>query len=163
MRVSNSLYRKEAAVPFHLTASAGPLLGRKYSFDGHDFFLLDRSKTMHSQLGDKEKYVSRIQFLVEINPPRGRVVDMGNPSGTFVNNKRVNAAELHHLDEIKAGHTYLRLRFREPPPRCRDWRPNRPLPRPIPGARHAAHSGIDSKANWATGRWRDVSGGARGR
>lgn len=96
-------------MPFHLTASAGPLLGRKFTFDSHDFFLLERTKTMHSQLGDKEKYVSRIQFVVEINPPRGRVVDMGNPSGTFVNNKRVNAVELHHLDEIHAGHTYLRV------------------------------------------------------
>jgi eukaryotic-like serine/threonine-protein kinase len=96
-------------VLIHLYASAGPLLGRRYTFDGHGAFLLERSKTLHAQLGDKEKYVSHIQYLVECNAPCCRVLDLGNPSGTYVNGKRVATADLHHRDEIKAGHTYIRV------------------------------------------------------
>jgi serine/threonine-protein kinase len=100
---------EEAAVIVHLTATAGPLFGRMLAFDRHDVFLLDRGKTLSLAAPDREKYISRTQFLIEINPPRCRVVDMGNPSGTFVNGKRVSAAELRHLDEIKGGNTYMRV------------------------------------------------------
>jgi len=96
-------------VPICMHASAGPLLGRKFTFDGHDVLLLERTKAMSPHLAEKEKYVSRMQFLVEANPPHIRLVDLGNPSGTFVNGKRVTITDLHHHDEVKAGHTYLRV------------------------------------------------------
>jgi serine/threonine-protein kinase len=137
-------------VPIYLIASAGPLFGRKYSFDGHDTFLLERSKTLHTLLGDKEKYVCRIQFLIEFNPPQCRLLDLGNPSGTYVNGKRVTVADLHHHDEVKAGHTYLRVEvpgsvemprpFMLPPEgettesQVMRARPSRPLPE-VPGYR----------------------------
>jgi len=92
-----------------LVATAGPLNGRIFSFAEHNVFLLERSKTLNPQLGDKERFVSRIQFLVEANPPLARLVDMGNRSGTFVNGKHVAAAELAHFDEIKAGYTHFRV------------------------------------------------------
>jgi serine/threonine-protein kinase len=89
--------------------TAGPLNGRIIAFADHNVFLLERSKTVNLQLGDKERLVSRIQFLVETNPPRARLVDMGNPSGTLVNGKRVAAAELANFDEIRAGFTQFRV------------------------------------------------------
>jgi eukaryotic-like serine/threonine-protein kinase len=92
-----------------LVATAGPLNGRIFSFAEHNVFLLERTKTLNPQLGDKERFVSRIQCLVEVNPPLARLVDMGNPSGTFVNGKRIAAVELSHFDEIKAGYTHFRV------------------------------------------------------
>ncbi|HEV3145645.1 MAG TPA: protein kinase [Gemmataceae bacterium] len=92
-----------------LVATAGPLNGRVVPFTEHEVFLLERSKTLNPQIRDKERFVSRIQFLLEVNPPRARLVDMGNPSGTFVNGKRVNAVELAHFDEIKAGYAHFRM------------------------------------------------------
>ena len=92
-----------------LVATAGPLNGRIFPFAEHGVFLLERSKTVNPHVGDKERFISRIQFLVEVNPPRARVVDMGNPSGTTVNGKRVAAAELANFDEIRAGFTQFRV------------------------------------------------------
>jgi serine/threonine-protein kinase len=80
-----------------------------FQFPAHDIFVLERSKSLNAQLVSAERFVSRIQFVIEINPPRARLVDMGNPSGTFVNGKRVAAVELAHLDEIKAGFTQFRV------------------------------------------------------
>jgi serine/threonine-protein kinase len=98
-----------------LTVTAGPHLGLEFTFTGHDTFLVGRSKHAHFRLADKDKYFSRIHFLVEVNPPRCRLVDMGSRNGTHVNDQRVSAVELHDGDLIKAGHTFLRVGVQLPP------------------------------------------------
>lgn len=92
-----------------LTVVEGPHKGREFSFSGHDTFLVGRSKRTHFQLIAKDKYFSRIHFLVEVNPPRCRIVDMNSHNGTYVNDRRVKSAELRHGDRIKAGHTVLQV------------------------------------------------------
>lgn len=87
----------------------GPHKGQEFSFGQHDTFLVGRSRHAHFQLPAKDKYFSRIHFMVEVNPPQCRLVDMGSHNGTFVNGQRILSADLNHKDEIRAGHTVLQL------------------------------------------------------
>jgi serine/threonine-protein kinase len=90
-----------------LTVTQGPHKGRTFTLNGHDTFLVGRSKRAHFQLLAKDKYFSRIHFIVESNPPHCRLTDAGSHNGTFVNGQRVKSADLRDGDEIKAGHTVL--------------------------------------------------------
>jgi serine/threonine-protein kinase len=92
-----------------LTVTAGPHKGKKFTFGGHDTFLVGRSKHAHFRLSVKDRYFSRIHFMVEVNPPRCWLLDMGSRNGTHVNGRRVSKARLKPGDQIKAGRTTLRV------------------------------------------------------
>lgn len=92
-----------------LTVIAGPHEGLEFAFDRHDTFLVGRSQHAHFQLPMKDRYFSRLHFMVEVNPPQCRLIDMGSHNGTYVNSHRVLSVDLRHGDEIRAGHTVLRL------------------------------------------------------
>src|SRR5215472_14339760 len=94
----------------NLTVTSGPHTGKVFAFEEHDYFLVGRSKRAHFQLPAKDKYFSRIHFMVEMNPPVCRVMDMGSHNGTYLNGRKVEeAADIHDGDRIKAGHTILRV------------------------------------------------------
>src|ERR1022692_1021268 len=93
-----------------LTVVAGPHKGLEFSFDRHDTFLVGRSKHAPFQLLAKDKYFSRIHFMMEVNPPQCRLIDMGSHNGTYVNGEKVLAVDLKDGDEIRAGHTVLRVK-----------------------------------------------------
>src|SRR5713101_3310446 len=117
-----------------LRVIAGPHKGREFVFGGHDTFLVGRSKRAHFRLSTKDKYFSRIHFMVEVNPPYCRLMDMGSRNGTYVNDQKVSQADLKAGDRIKAGRTILQLimkrsrstsipvaaPFRAPPARATD-------------------------------------------
>jgi serine/threonine-protein kinase len=92
-----------------LTVTAGPHSGREFAFDGHDTFLVGRSKNAHFQLSYDDPYFSRQHFLIEVNPPRVRVYDLNSRNGISVNGEKTRTAELKHGDELKAGHTIFRV------------------------------------------------------
>src|SRR5437899_3669615 len=92
-----------------LTVIGGPHEGQTFSFSGHDTFLVGRSKRAHFRLPAKDRYFSRFHFLVEVNPPYCRLMDLGSRNGTYVNGEKVASADLKNGDEIKAGHTLLRV------------------------------------------------------
>src|SRR5437868_10288804 len=96
-----------------LTVIGGPHTGQAFSFSGHDTFLVGRSKRAHFRLAAKDKYFSRVHFLVEVNPPQCRLMDMGSHNGTYVNGQKVTTADLHDGDQIKAGKTVLRVAVEE--------------------------------------------------
>jgi serine/threonine-protein kinase len=98
-----------------LTVIEGPHQGQVFSFAGHDTFLVGRSKHAHFRLPLKDKYFSRIHFLVEVNPPRCRVVDMGSRNGTYVNGQKITALDLKDGELITAGHTVFRVGLVEDP------------------------------------------------
>src|SRR5262245_57403395 len=75
-----------------LTVTAGPHAGKHFTFDGHDSFLVGRSKDAHFQLSYDDPYFSRRHFLIEVNPPRCRLLDLGSRNGTHVNGLRVQTA-----------------------------------------------------------------------
>ncbi|HEX4608669.1 MAG TPA: FHA domain-containing serine/threonine-protein kinase [Urbifossiella sp.] len=92
-----------------LVVTAGPFKGREFEFDGHDTLLVGRTADAHLQLSFDDPYFSRRHFLVEVNPPRCRVIDLNSRNGTLKNGTRVQTAEVHDGDEIGAGHTVFKV------------------------------------------------------
>jgi serine/threonine protein kinase len=93
-----------------LTVTDGPHQGLEFTFDRHDTFLVGRSQHAHFQLPAKDRYFSRIHFMMEVNPPECRLIDMGSHNGTYVNGEQVLTADLKDGDQIRAGHTTLRVK-----------------------------------------------------
>ncbi len=75
----------DGSLRISLTVTAGPHKGKMFTFIGHDTFVVGRSKRAHFQLPHKDRYFSRIHFLVEVNPPHCRLMDMASRNGTAVN------------------------------------------------------------------------------
>jgi serine/threonine-protein kinase len=91
-----------------LRVLSGPHEGKRFSLSGHDTFLVGRSRQAHFCLGPEDRYFSRLHFMIEVNPPAARVVDMGSHNGTYLNGRRVpGATPLTEGDRIQAGHTVL--------------------------------------------------------
>ncbi|MBX9581970.1 MAG: FHA domain-containing protein, partial [Gemmataceae bacterium] len=99
-----------------LVVTAGPHAGREFAFDQHDTVLVGRSKDAHLRLSYDDPYFSRRHFLVEVNPPRVRVLDLDSRNGTLVNGRRVRDAELKDGDEVTAGHTVFKVHVPPPDP-----------------------------------------------
>src|SRR6266446_6206524 len=115
-----------------LTVTAGPHAGKEYAFDGHDTFLVGRTKDAHFQLSFDDPYFSRRHFLVEVNPPRCRVIDLNSRNGILLNGARIQTAEVADGDEIAAGHTVFKVCVLAPEP---DGKETLNLP-VAPGAGH---------------------------
>jgi serine/threonine-protein kinase len=96
-----------------LTVTDGPHTGQVFTFSGHDTFLVGRSRRAHFRLPQKDKYFSRVHFLIEINPPRLRIMDMGSRNGTYVNGQKVDMSDLKDEDKIRAGHTVLKVKIEQ--------------------------------------------------
>ena len=58
---------------------------------------------------DDDNLISRFHFLIEINPPRLRLLDLGSSNGTKVNGQKLMESELADGDLIKAGKTVFRV------------------------------------------------------
>ncbi len=102
-------FGETSALRVTITVIAGPHQGKVFEFEGHDTFLVGRSKQAHFRLPQKDEYFSRVHFVVEVNPPHCRLMDMGSTNGTYVNNQRVGVADLRDGDLIQGGQTVLRV------------------------------------------------------
>ena len=107
-------------VELKLTVTAGPHQGREFTFDGHDTFLVGRVNDAHLQLSYDDPYFSRRHFVIEVNPPRCRVLDLKSRNGTRVNGARIQAADLADGDAISAGHTVFKVSVVQPPPAAQE-------------------------------------------
>jgi serine/threonine-protein kinase len=92
----------------------GPRKGRTFVFDRHDTFIVGRSRFVHCSMPE-DSALSRDHFLIEINPPRCEVRDLGSTNGTFVNEARVDRARLTSGDQISAGQSVFRVRVEGEP------------------------------------------------
>lgn len=92
-----------------LAVIAGPNRGALYHVADHQVFLVGRSPSAHCILPEDDRFVSRHHFLIEINPPQCRLVDLESHNGTFVNGKRTRLTDLRDGDEIQIGATRLRV------------------------------------------------------
>ena len=88
-----------------LVVTGGPHVGTEFRFDGRDSFLVGRTKDSHFRLSYDDPYFSRRHFVIELNPPRCRLLDLKSRNGVHVNGQRVEVAELQNGDRVKAGHT----------------------------------------------------------
>src|SRR3954471_18146227 len=95
-----------------LTVVAGPLVGRRFTFDRHDTFIIGRAAEAHFALPDDD-YFSRMHCLLEVNPPHCRLTDLNSRNGTYVNDVRVQTADLKHGDEIRGGKTVIQVTIAE--------------------------------------------------
>ncbi|HKS29478.1 MAG TPA: FHA domain-containing serine/threonine-protein kinase [Pyrinomonadaceae bacterium] len=90
----------------NLRVLSGPHIGRTFTFDQHDTFLIGRAETAHLCLPE-DRFFSRHHCLLEIAPPRVFLRDLGSTNGTFVNGQRVHEAYLSSGDKIQGGQTVL--------------------------------------------------------
>jgi serine/threonine-protein kinase len=107
-------------IQIKLTVTQGPHKGKVFRFSGHDTFLVGRSPRAHFQLADKDNRISRLHFMVEVNPPLCRLVDLGSRNGTHVNGQEVKKVDLKTGDRIRVGRTILRVGIVR---RARPWSP----------------------------------------
>jgi hypothetical protein len=107
-------YDPEIAMKTTLSVIEGPHQGQEFSFEGHDHFIVGRAEFAHFRLPEKDQFFSRIHFMVEVNPPLCRLIDMSSTNGTAVNGRKVQTADLHDGDRIKAGKTVIRVSLHEP-------------------------------------------------
>ena len=95
-----------------LRVLSGPHVGRAFTFEQHDTFLIGRSDTAHLCLPD-DRFFSRNHCILEINPPRCFLRDLGSTNGTFVNRGRRllpgKRQMLQSGDEIIVGKTFLKF------------------------------------------------------
>ena len=104
-----------AASPFvELTVLTGKSRGKVFRFDSRGAFIFGRDKSAHLRAIDSERLISRFHFLMEINPPLCRIIDLNSSNGTFINRERITAAELRDKDVLQAGRTAVRVRIRTP-------------------------------------------------
>ena len=113
----------------------GPHRGRRFTFDGHDNFIVGRARAAHFRLPQRDPYFSRVHFMVEVNPPHCRMVDMGSTNGTGVNGVRVDSAGLEHGDLVQGGDTVLRVSFIEQGEQADEPVAERRKPPPLPRAK----------------------------
>lgn len=92
-----------------LTVIEGPNRGTIFTFTEHTAFLVGRSPEAHFCFPETDRYFSRLHFMVEVNPPLCRLLDMKSHNGTQVNGQRVQSIDLKDGDQIQAGHTVLRV------------------------------------------------------
>ena len=120
-----------------LTVTDGPHTGRAFSFREHDTFIVGRSKQAHFRLPVKDKTFSRFHFMVEVNPPCCRLIDMASRNGTRVNGRKVSVIDLRNGDTIRGGRTTLAVSIgdaAEPagaPPEIEATRLDVPPPAPV--------------------------------
>lgn len=87
----------------------GPRTGHVFLFDRHDTFIVGRSRFVHCSMPE-DTALSRDHFLIEINPPRCEIRDLGSTNGTFVNERRVDRVRLLSGDRIAAGSSLFQVR-----------------------------------------------------
>ena len=87
----------------------GPRRGRTYVFDRHDTFVVGRSHFVHCAMPE-DAALSRDHFMIEINPPRCELRDLGSTNGTYVNDNQVQRARLGTGDLIAAGQSVFQVK-----------------------------------------------------
>jgi hypothetical protein len=93
----------------HLRVVEGPDLGRAFSFETRDRFLLGRAPTAHFQIKE-DLFFSRHHLMLEVDPPNVLIQDLQSTNGTFVNNGKLAApGPLRHGDVIGGGKTRIQI------------------------------------------------------
>jgi serine/threonine-protein kinase len=88
----------------------GPRRGQSFVFDRHDTFIVGRSRFVHCPMPE-DSALSRDHFLIEVNPPRCELRDLGSTNGTYVNDRRVDRVRLNPGDRIAAGQSLFEIRI----------------------------------------------------
>jgi serine/threonine protein kinase len=120
-----------------LTVLSGPIQGKVFEFKQHDTFIFGRGTGCHAQFPNDPK-VSRHHFLLEVNPPKAIIRDLGSLNGTRVNGVRYGGRKqtkahpprpaqvrIENGDKITVGNTTILVQVET---RVRDWDPDYVMP-----------------------------------
>jgi serine/threonine-protein kinase len=88
----------------------GPRKGQSFVFDGHDTFIVGRSRLVHCPMPE-DTALSRDHFLIEVKPPRCELRDLGSTNGTLVNDQPVSQVKLESGDRISAGQSVFLVKI----------------------------------------------------
>lgn len=100
-----------------LSVVAGPHQGKEFLFTEHDNFIVGRGLQAHFRLAKLDQYFSRLHFMIEVNPPFCRAVDLNSRNGIQVNDQKTRSADLSDGDIIRAGKTKILVSIvKEPSP-----------------------------------------------
>jgi serine/threonine-protein kinase len=93
-----------------LTVVRGPHKGTRVEVREHTTILVGRGSLAQLRLAD-DPHVSKIHLLLELNPPRCYLRDLGSRNGTFVNGEKERTRErsLRHGDVVAVGQTQFCL------------------------------------------------------
>ena len=88
-----------------LTAVEGNLKGKEYVFREPSKYFVGRAAACRVHLPAHEDHatISRFHCVLDIDPPRIRVRDLGSLNGTYVNRHRIESATLEDDDEVQIG------------------------------------------------------------
>jgi eukaryotic-like serine/threonine-protein kinase len=101
-----------AAIEFHWID--GPETGSTKRFEDPNIYIAGHSPRCAISISAQDEHASSEHFMVEVNPPRTWIRDLGSPSGTFVNGRKLGqdtesstavTVELKSGDKIQAGQT----------------------------------------------------------
>lgn len=94
-----------------LTITTGPNTGQQFAFEEHDTLLFGRAGDCQICLpGDQQ--VSRHHFFLEVNPPDGRLRDLGSRNGTHINGQKCGGRAKHETPEEGARRQYPQVDLR---------------------------------------------------
>jgi serine/threonine-protein kinase len=85
-----------------LRLTGGPQRGVEHVFDRHEAVMVGRDPEARVSIPE-DGFLSRNHFLIEVDPPRALLKDMGSRNGTLVNGQRVREIRLRDGDTITAG------------------------------------------------------------
>ena len=116
-----------------LSVTKGPLAGIVYTFSERTTALIGRALDCNILLPDDDTHrtISRHHCLLDINPPRARIRDLGSMNGTYISGriigqraagatpeeggqKKFPEYDLHDKDEIMLGGTVFKVRISAP-------------------------------------------------
>lgn len=91
-----------------LDVTDGPHRGHRMVIERHATVVVGRAPDAQFPL-QEDRFLSRHHFLVEFNPPRCTVRDLGSTNGIKVNGVRVEQSRVRDGDTIEAGDTTLTI------------------------------------------------------
>ncbi|MBI2435831.1 MAG: protein kinase [Candidatus Hydrogenedentes bacterium] len=108
----------------------GEMKGKEFVLDQHDTFLVGRGRDCHVSIPN-DQFVSRHHVLIEVDPPKARLRDLGSLNGTLVNDRLIGGLEkqgregrpdaefqtdLSDGDVVRIGHTVIAFSLDTPAP-----------------------------------------------
>ncbi len=86
----------------------GPHCGVRHEVTGHETFMVGRAATANLRI-ENDPHFSRHHFLLEFNPPRCYLRDLGSSNETVVNDVTVGECDLKDGDMISVGKTRIQV------------------------------------------------------
>jgi DNA-binding SARP family transcriptional activator len=108
------------AVTLQVTAGTGA--GRSYRYTARSTCIVGRGDDCDPQFS-RDPLISRRHCRLDVHPPEISIRDLGSSNGTFVNDSPIGGpvpASLVDGDEIRVGHTVIRVDVETPAPAAAD-------------------------------------------